>query len=434
MSSCQLLKRCTSPVFLLSFFSILLRWGWLEIDYAIMDQQPPQPDVFDSPSEVQYEVVTTNYGWHSDIMAQRNLSRRILTGEFFNATLEHPRYNSSANWGDLEANPDPSRRLVAILDVDTCLELNYPIYGGRDWWKNLEPGRAPAGRYNSVASDSCGYLARAATSPALAANPASRLLIMDCSGVSRFQLQKVCNGDKRVFQNKQVVVAYLSAHRGEVRQGIDVGLPPPAIKPLDLSSYEKYLVASCPKRRYLFSFQGRPMQQWVVGNGPRMLLRDKLAEFDVHDDMHVKLIDQKYYKGDIKVDDASKPDKSSVGDRFNYTGIVRDSVFVGAPRGDNLFSYRFSEILSAGAVPVVYADGYVFPFNDRVVNWTECAVQIHERDVGRTREILLAIPEDVRCRMQRCAIELWDKYFASRSGWVRGLVEATLSTNDTRSR
>jgi len=31
--------------------------------------------------------------------------------------------------------------------------------------------------------------------------------------------------------------------------------------------------------------------------------------------------------------------------------------------------------------------------------------------------------------MQKCALEVWDKYASSREGWVRGLVEVALSTS-----
>lgn len=46
------------------------------------------------------------------------------------------------------------------------------------------------------------------------------------------------------------------------------------------------------------------------------------------------------------------------GDSYNYGGILKESHFGAASRGGNQFSYRFSEVLSAGAVPVVYADGW----------------------------------------------------------------------------
>ena len=82
--------------------------------------------------------------------------------------------------------------------------------------------------------------------------------------------------------------------------------------------------------------------------------------------------------------------------------------------------------MSAGAIPVVYADGWVPPFSN-VVNWTECAVFIGEDDYSRTRDILIKIPKEVRCKMQRCALDFWDRYANNRRGWLDGLVEVALS-------
>ena len=108
---------------------------------------------------------------------------------------------------------------------------------------------------------------------------------------------------------------------------------------------------------------------------------------------------------------------------------MKDSTFAGSPRGDLLFSYRFSEILSAGAIPVVYADGWLPPFNSHVIDWEKCAVFIPESDFDKTAEILRAIPEEKQCEMQKCALNAWDKFVSSRAGWVRALIAVALSTS-----
>ena len=54
---------------------------------------------------------------------------------------------------------------------------------------------------------------------------------------------------------------------------------------------------------------------------------------------------------------------------------------------------------------------------------------IAESDYNKTRDILLAISDEDRCLMQKCALEVWDKYASSREGWVRGLVEVALSSS-----
>lgn len=203
-----------------------------------------------------FEVVTTNYGWSSSTHdTGKNSSRRIVTGELYRSITSHPQYNASA-WADLEKHPDPSRRLIVFMDVDTCLEMNYPFYSTKDWLLNMEDGY-PDRYWNSIFEDSCPLIARASKSPALLANPDSRLIILDCSGGSHLHLTKACQGDTSMFQNDQVTVAYISVDKRIVRPFLDTGLPPPAIKYANLSEVERSSLKMCKERKYLFSFQGR---------------------------------------------------------------------------------------------------------------------------------------------------------------------------------
>ena len=54
-----------------------------------------------------------------------------------------------------------------------------------------------------------------------------------------------------------------------------------------------------------------------------------------------------------------------------------------APRGDNLYTRRFLEIMSSGVIPIVLADGWVPPF-DEIIDWPSASVFIPER---RARDI-----------------------------------------------
>lgn len=362
------------------------------------------------PSPFDYEITTTNYGWNTP--AGRSFSRRILTGELFNATLAHPRYNASA-WDDLERNPDPSRRIIAFLDLDTCIESNYPVYGAGNGWKvNMEANHpAPTKSMVDIVPGSCEYIRRAVASPAMTANPDSRLVLLDCCGVEKFRLRSVCGrGDPSLFSNNHVIVGYYSVEKANTRPLFDVGLAPPAIKPVSLTNSERDDIKSCKKRKYLFSFQGKG------GFG-----RDNLLKFQNDTDMYIRIFGERdSYKSDIR---------TNGGDKNDFKGIMASSTFAGSPRGDLLFSYRFSEVLSAGAIPVVYADGWLPPYNEHVVDWSKCAVFIPESDYAKTGDILRAIPDDVRCEMQKCVLNVWDRFASSRAGWLEALVAVALSTS-----
>ncbi|KAL3786544.1 hypothetical protein HJC23_006794 [Cyclotella cryptica] len=353
----------------------------------------------------EYEVVTTNYGWNTP--ASRNFTRRIISGQFFRAVISHPKYNASA-WQDLEIHPDPNRKLAVFLDIDTCVEMNYPVYGKKeDWSVNAEKNHSTSGSWNSVLSSSCQFIRQAVQSPALLANPYSKLVLLDCSGKRSTHLRQVCF-ESFINSTKQAIIAYTSISREDASK-VDIGLPPPAIKPVRLTSEERVSIKECKKRKYIFSFQG----QRNYGRGQMAFLTG--------DDVYINLIDQEKYAKDITV---------GGGDSMKYTSIMKQSMFAASPRGDELFSYRFAEVLSAGAVPVVYADGWLPPFNtfnettEQAFNWSDCAVFIPESDYKKTLDILRAIPDAKRCMMQQCALGAWDMYLSSRSGWLRGILES----------
>jgi hypothetical protein len=75
-----------------------------------------------------FVVTHTNLGWNTP--KDKEFPRRIISGELYHATRNHTHYNASA-WADLERHPDPSSQIIAFMDVETCFEVNFPIYGPR---------------------------------------------------------------------------------------------------------------------------------------------------------------------------------------------------------------------------------------------------------------------------------------------------------------
>lgn len=367
-----------------------------------------------------YEVTLTNYGWTTP--QDLNFSRRMVTSEFYNGILSHPQYSPLAfaqvNESPFESN-NSNRTLIIFLDVDTCAENLYPTYGiGRKWWLNADHanGRTSGGGFMKPVENGCQYLVQASKSAALLANPRNRLVVLDCMGFSKELLANSCrrrpNASEfvKALASPQVMIASYSQTNRGTRKGIDVGIPPPAIKPINLSKEERAQVQNCEPRKYLFAFQGRK------GFG-----RERMLAMENETDAYIRVISQGIYMNDLK-------SNSSV-DTHDYKSLMTSAVFGGVPRGDALFSYRFAETLSAGTVPVVYANDWLVPFHPSVVNWTDCAVFIAEEEMAQTTKILRAIPPQKVCEMRRCALRVWDTYVSSRAGWVRGLVESALATS-----
>lgn len=103
--------------------------------------------------------------------------------------------------------------------------------------------------------------------------------------------------------------------------------------------------------------------------------------------------------------------------------LAKTSAFSAVGRGDNLFSYRLSEVMACGSIPVIYADDWLLPFGNPLINWTEAAVVIREADTLQTIRILSQIPAEQRCRMRQNALEIYRKYIETGRGTVQGIIE-----------
>jgi len=73
--------------------------------------------------------------------------------------------------------------------------------------------------------------------------------------------------------------------------------------------------------------------------------------------------------------------------RRRYEDLM-DTAFALLPRGDGLWSFRFSDAVGACAIPVVLADKIILPF-EPLVNWTSAALVLPEA-LAQDREALLA--------------------------------------------
>ena len=106
----------------------------------------------------------------------------------------------------------------------------------------------------------------------------------------------------------------------------------------------------------------------------------------------------------------------------NYDELLLKSKFGAAPRGDNRFSYRFAEVMSGGAIPVLYADNLVLPF-ESLINWDEVVVRIPQNQTNNTRAILMAITDEERCRMRQKVLQVYERYIRTGEATIAGIVE-----------
>lgn len=90
--------------------------------------------------------------------------------------------------------------------------------------------------------------------------------------------------------------------------------------------------------------------------------------------------------------------KTPTGD---YTKILSRSTFVLCPRGFGLNSFRISESIESGAIPVYISDDFIFGHN---ADFEEYGVVVHESNINNLHEILSAItPEEIKSKQDKLA-------------------------------
>jgi hypothetical protein len=105
-----------------------------------------------------------------------------------------------------------------------------------------------------------------------------------------------------------------------------------------------------------------------------------------------------------------------------YADLLLNTSFALCPRGDALFSYRFTEALSAGAIPVVMADGWVLPFSE-ILDYSEFAVVIPEAEYQTIKDVLRGYSAERVCAMRNRAREVYERHFRSLDAQMHTLLQ-----------
>lgn len=106
-----------------------------------------------------------------------------------------------------------------------------------------------------------------------------------------------------------------------------------------------------------------------------------------------------------------------------FTGATIYSTFALVPAGIQPASYRFIEVLSAGAIPVLIADNYVKPF-DTLIQWYKCLVQFPTTEMHRIVAALRAMTEEEIVQRQQNCVAIYNEYLKDDETLVRSSVRA----------
>lgn len=173
------------------------------------------------------------------------------------------------------------------------------------------------------------------------------------------------------------------------RVGFDMPVPLQSLLTWPTSRAERLASAAAGHggRRWLVSFKGQ-LQPW-----PQVWWQHRYLAFAYWEDAP-----------DVFVDVKCAPFKgyATSADREYFRQLLLQSTFVFAPGGGAPTSYRFAELLAAGAIPVVTAD-LMLPFHSEV-DWAPCAVTVSEARIVDLPRLLRAVPnEEVERRRAACS-------------------------------
>ena len=107
--------------------------------------------------------------------------------------------------------------------------------------------------------------------------------------------------------------------------------------------------------------------------------------------------------------DVTSLHKCGVGE---YKELLQNTAFGLVLRGDNLYSYRFLEVLSAGAIPVIFSDRWLLPFYE-AVDYSKFAIVLKESQAPQLLELLAKYTDDDVCRMRKEAKRVFRASFSS---------------------
>ena len=171
----------------------------------------------------------------------------------------------------------------------------------------------------------------------------------------------------------------------------DFIISPPA---LSLSSFEEKAA-----KKYLLSFKGD------LGFGPnRSFRRNTLKEI-----INLEIRDSLIVDRDHEID---------------YQELIKNSLFSLVLDGDCHWSYRLTEVVNMGSIPVIVVedDWTNIPFSN-LLDYTDFSILVHKNKISSLKHTLENIPQDRVSTLKGNLKLANDGYFSSRDKQVQALLD-----------
>ena len=381
-----------------------------------------------------HEITFTSIGWNHPNKARAiNCRRSIATREFVDAVVAHKRFNAAA-WMNNNNNSNianSGRPVLAFLDFDACALMHYPLFGGGDGKVNADTqhGR-PTGR--ASLDKICQMVDNVLQQQHISAlrHKDSRLVVLSCDGNGlhgriHLPVSHCLHRNRNMTKYSKLVVGHMSATFDDVHASNDFGLPPWPVKRVHMQKKQLKDMEDCIERPIEFSFKGRDR---IDGDFPGFHeYFGKMSKSNINSNKYrIEFSREHYNKSPLQSSGRKQIAPTPIHNQTleQYYAWIMNSTFCLAPRGDVLYSVRFSEVMSAGCIPIVYSDGLVLPYDSHVVkDWDSVLVMIPQSEVNRTQEVIEKISVERRCQMQKNVFEFYNNYVKNSSGRLDAILQ-----------
>jgi len=246
---------------------------------------------------------------------------------------------------------DKTQARLVVFPPFLTDELNWPVYGGGNWNNNFaRKGQNPGSRGDKAGECSIAFALYVRTEYKFEPEQKYLLHFGSCGWDKGYALPR------ETYQDPRGIIAKGNALYEHHRQGFDISVPPPFT---DNVMRMRYVPSSTKINRSIFvAFKG------TMDTHP---LRAQVQR------LH-------------------NPEKNIVivgngNNAYDYWKLLSEATYALVIRGHVSFSYRFSEVVCSGAIPVLLSDDWVPPFDD-LVPFHEYGIRVPEAQVHDMIKIL----------------------------------------------
>ena len=282
-----------------------------------------------------------------------------------------------------------------------------PAFGARAKARLLSTGAAlsPAGLYAVLLQ----------LRDALRLRPQQRLVFYDSGAAGPVALRGRAGAvggytalPPAAYADPRLAFALATTLRGRYRPGVDVSLPTPWSEALGRYTAHGGAPAARPPAPYLLTFKGNMATSRPYGN---VRARARAA---LHDPRN----------GVVVVDSRGGP--ASEGAAYDYSALMFNTRFALILRGDQPYSYRFTEVVCSGAVPVLVAPAdWVTPFED-AANFSSYGLLVGDDQLAGLAERLRSLPAGEEEALRTAAKRFCMARLVTVHAQVDGMVDSIL--------